>query len=198
MYMNYMGELRERLKLINSILAHSITTGSEGFDTELVFIQFRKILESIAFSSLISNKAAYAVAFRDFESHWNAKRILDKLEKINPSFFPRALGPPQIVGPGEKHFPEAEDGFLTRADFVALYNHCGKVLHTRNPFTRDTKTIQIGYSAQEWASRIRKLLEWHVAYLVSGDVWVINLPEQGLIHTYPASPTQTGSSANTI
>jgi hypothetical protein len=188
MYCNQMAEVRQRISLIQSVLAKAISTGTEAFDIELIFIQFRKTLELIAFSSLCANKTAYSAAHAKFDTHWRAKAMLDELEKVNPDFYPVPLDPPQEISPGQKHFPRPAEGFMTKDEFASLYNSCGDVLHTRNPFTTKDPVINIGYSVQEWVARIQRLLGWHAMFLLDGGKWVIHIPPEGNVQAWPASP----------
>ena len=49
--------LRQReVKILQSVGTHSITTGHELFDKELVFLQLRRSVELITFASLLANK----------------------------------------------------------------------------------------------------------------------------------------------
>jgi hypothetical protein len=186
-YCNCMIEIRRRLSLVQAVLDASITTGHNDFDIEMVFVQLRKTLEVIAFASLTANKKEYSAAYDQFASHWNAQRMLRDLAKINPQFFPVALEPPQLMPNGVKHFPRPLDGFLTEDEFVSLYDKCAKILHARNPFSAESPTIQIGYSVMQWLSRIQKLLRLHFINLVNGDVWVVQIPNEGNVLAFPAS-----------
>ena len=39
-----MAQIRQRIGLVQRVLDRTVTTGEEGFDTEIIFVQFRKIL----------------------------------------------------------------------------------------------------------------------------------------------------------
>src|ERR1035437_3686805 len=81
----------------------------EVFDIELIFVQFRKVLELIAFSSLTANKDKYSVAYANFGVHWKAKSMLQAVGKLNPNFYPVPLGPPELLPNRTKLFtPLAE------------------------------------------------------------------------------------------
>ena len=186
-----MEEVKHRVGLVRSLLTGSVSMGYPAFATETVFLQFRKILELVAFASLTANKDVYSAAYDEFATHWNAKRMLGYLEKVNPEFYPIALEPFVTTADGMKHFPALDDGFMTKEEFVTLYNICGKVVHARNPFSTEDPVIQIGYSVEQWISRIQKLLSVHVIALVSGDRWVIVIPTEGKIQGCSATPRET-------
>ena len=188
-YCNCMAEVRNRIGVVQGVLAGSTTTGNEAFNIELIFLQLRKTLELIALGSLSANKAAYSTAHENFANHWNAKKILDHLARVNVDFYPDPLNPPQETATGGKHFSRPTDGFMTKDEFASLYDSCSNVLHTRNPFTPKDPTIQIGYSVHEWVARIQRLLGWHLVHLLDGNKWIVNIPSEGNVHTWSASPS---------
>jgi len=96
---------------------------------------FRNIDDVIAFASLTANKAKYSVAHARFAEHWRAKDMLKELAKINLDFYPTPVEGPQLQPSGVKLFTGVRDGFLTKDDFVVLYDKAGDILHARNPFT---------------------------------------------------------------
>ena len=113
--------------------------------------------------------------------------MLGFLEKVNPTFYPIPLREPQQVSPGHKHFDRIEDGYLTKDDFVLLYDKCAVVLHSRNPYSVEDPTIDIRYKAEEWFARIKKLLSWHFVHLVDApELWVIQVPSEGAVHAFSA------------
>jgi hypothetical protein len=60
LYVNSMSRIRECVELIEKVFTDAIDLGSETFRAELIFLQFRKMLEEIAFSSLAANKDKYS------------------------------------------------------------------------------------------------------------------------------------------
>jgi len=191
LYCRSLDEIRERLALVRSICDGSVTTGSEAFDYEIVSVNFRKILELIAFGALTANKDAYATAYAKYEKHWMAKQLLECLEKVHPDFYPTALIQPVISNeiPRKVHFELVADGFLTRDEFVELYNLCSGVIHSRNPFAPQSD-INFRIPVKEWAARVETLLRFHIFRLVGlPQVWVGELcaPGDGKAHVYVAN-----------
>jgi hypothetical protein len=86
-YAALMEELKLRMDLITRLLS-----GKDKLPIsptyEMIALQFRKMLELIAFGSLIANKKAYEAVHRRFAEEWNANRLLKQLENVNPSFYP--------------------------------------------------------------------------------------------------------------
>ncbi len=97
------------------------------------------------------------------------------------------MQPPQLQSDGVKHCA-AVDEFLTKDDFVSLYDVTGDVLHVRNPFGAQDPVIRMRYSTRQWLERIQALLALHVVHLVDGNVWVVEIPEQGPVKMLLAEP----------
>jgi hypothetical protein len=188
LYIKCMEEVRDRINLASTVGAHKITTGSEVFDMELIFVQLRKTLELIAFASLTANKEKYSAAHEKFASHWKAKLMLQELAKINPEFYPMPIGRPQLQANGVKHCPAVTDPFLTKDDLELLYDKTSDILHARNPFTDKGLTVNIKYSVKDWVARIQVLLGLHVMHLVDGRKWIVEVPKEGPIRLWAAEP----------
>jgi hypothetical protein len=188
-----MEDLPPRIRLARSIFARTITTGTDFLDAEIVFLQFRKMLEQIAFASLAANRKAYSAARAKFATEWRAKTMLEYLEQVNAEFYPQPLRVAAVTP-----HPEAArqfkleplmDGFLTKDDFVELYDYCGDILHARNPYGGGGRVINVRLPAQEWLSRIEKLVGLHQARLLTGGCWIGAVPDKdGRVHTYTADP----------
>ncbi len=102
LYLNCMEEVRDRINLVTEVGDHKIAIGRPEFEVELVFVQLRKVLELIAFGSLIANKEKYSAAHEKFATHWKANRMLEELAKINPSFYPQPHELPELKIDGSK------------------------------------------------------------------------------------------------
>jgi hypothetical protein len=173
-YCNCLQSAKKRLELVDAVTSGRLRIGAEAVDAEFACLQVRRALELIAFASIAAHKDVYSQAHTDFATHWNAKRLLTKLEKLHPDFYPK---PAEIVGPDEhgvKKLVAVQSGFLNKDDFVFLYNTCSEVLHEWNPYRTDPRVVHFGHSVAEWAVRIRRLLDVHwIRLFGTADVWVI-------------------------
>ena len=186
-YCNCMERVRFRINFVQTVLSGQIKIGSDDQTLELIFVQFRKSLEEIAFASLSANKEKYSEVYENFSQHWNAKRMIEALHKLNPNFYPVPSSPLVQTGPGKYRFgPQLTDGFLTKDDFVFLYNCSSAVLHTRNPYREGNQTIDVKHSVEEWVNKIQKLLSCHLVVLLNGQIWIVNVPGQGRVEAYAA------------
>ena len=187
-YVNCMEEIRGRVSVVEAVGQHRVTTGLQRCDIEIVFLQMRKVLELIAFASLTANKEKYSLAHAKFAEHWNAKRMLEELAKINPAFYPIPMAHPVLQPSGMKHWEPLTEGFLTRDDFVKLYDTASEFLHVTNPFTIKDPQMQMAYSLKGWVERIKALLALHMMTLVDDQRWIIQIPDSGEIKLLIAVP----------
>lgn len=87
-YRKCMEKARDRIAAVRWLYDAKPLGGHSMLVEELVFVQLRKILELIAFSSLTANKEKYAAAHEKFATHWKAKAMLDSIEELNPHSIP--------------------------------------------------------------------------------------------------------------
>jgi hypothetical protein len=185
-YCNCMERVRHHVSVADEVLAGRIDTRLDELNTQLIFLQFRNALEEIAFSSLSANRAQYAAARPGFATEWNARRILGFVENVNPNFYPVPVQPPRETAPGQRDVDRVQDGFLTRDDFVDLYDISAEVLHCRNPFNPGDFAIDFRYPVDRWSGRIKALLSWHFVQLPhSNMLWLVNVSNDRLISAWP-------------
>lgn len=191
LYCDCMEELKTRVAYVRSVLGGEHQFPSELFAYESVSLHLRKILELIAFASLTANREQYANAHSRFRSHWNAKRLLDNLGELHPSFYPQPIRHAGTNDAGQHNFEPLHDGFLTQDEFVTLYDKCSSVLHTWNPYRDGPRVVDFGYAPMEWVERIQLLLGLHKMTLSGSDsIWIVqmNHPDDGKVHALTADP----------
>ena len=98
MYIFCMEEIKRRINVISQFLDNKATTGQPITDIEFLYLQFRKVLEFIALSSLSANREKYEEVRNNFKTDWHAERIMEKIEKINPNFYPCPTSQVTIMG----------------------------------------------------------------------------------------------------
>lgn len=110
--------------------------------------QIRKILELIALGSLVSNIEEFSKQKEKFATYWHAEII------------------------------DLEDGYLTRDEFIKVYEKCGKIMHADNPYG---SKVDYGYyenSILTWINKITMLLNSHLIKLIDGDnFYLIHMKE---------------------
>lgn len=175
-YANCMEEIKRRTDAVHAILRGPYSTLYPITNIEFVCLQIRKILELIALASLASHKEEFSRQHQKFAELWRAKKILEDLEKLNPGFYPvpteqvldQETGKVLEVRPVSKPY-------LTKADFVEVYQQCSAILHAENPYGPPKQLPQIEFGIPNWMERIKNLLNHHHVQLYSTkhQLWVL-------------------------
>jgi hypothetical protein len=100
-----------------------------------VALQLRKMLELIAFGSLVANQQAYSAAYTKFAENWNARLMLRDVERLSPDFYPKPVVEAPSADPKVRHnLVDRGSDFLSRDEFEKAYEKCGAILHADNPY----------------------------------------------------------------
>lgn len=188
LYAQQMGEIKLRINVIN----HFINKGGHAVyplpTAETIALQFRKILEQIAFGSLIANRAAYEATYKNFTRTWKADLLLKDLERINPRFYPIPIrSTPSTIRIGVLDHTPVANGHLTKDDFIEVYEKCNGILHALNPYRGKISILPFQQSFPTWQSKIMTLLNTHEVHFADyKEIWVVNMQEDGddLVHYY--------------
>lgn len=187
-YCNCMDRVRHHVSVADTVFAGGINVGDADLNTELIFLHLRKAVEEIAFASLSANREKYSAVRAEFARDWNARTMLHFIGKfVNPNFYPVPVMPPLEIAPGRKFLDRVANGFLTKTDFVSLYNSSSRVLHARNPYSPNKNApLTFKYTVDGWSNRIKALLSWHFVQLVDVQgLWVFSVPNQGAVEAWP-------------
>jgi hypothetical protein len=98
-YAAYMNEIKERISVMDRFLTGQRDAGFVQTTAETMGLQFRKVLELIAFASLAANRDQYSFAYSDFATHWAAAKLLKNLKRINPTYYPKPVVPAPTTHP---------------------------------------------------------------------------------------------------
>ena len=165
-YRNCLYKIKRRIMVIEDHLNEVYYEKYLICEVEFICLQFRKILENIAFSSLCANIEQYKAIRDKYYNDWNAKKILDAIEKINKDFYPkpvvRELTCKSKYGTNMYNLEDYKGDYLNRDEFIKVYNECSNFLHELNPFSerRDAKETRKKFKI--WLSAIKNLLKHHV------------------------------------
>lgn len=156
-YLWIMWEIDRRLKVLKALENGNADVLYLKAKVESEALQLRKILELIAFSSLVAHYEKYKEVRSEMDKDWHAKRIISKIELINPNFYPIPTR-----GCIEGWWHDVRGGYLTKKQFQTAYDLCGDMLHARNPFAKlNRSAIAFGKRVPDYIARIEKLLEQH-------------------------------------
>lgn len=147
-YRTHMMELKLRLVHCEKVCeATTPVTGLLALDAEFCFLQIRRMVELIAFSSALRDEERYK-AFRKLQSgenardhgdharDWEAPEILKRLMKISAYCLPIPLKE-KVRREGTLTRLDRKDISVSHGRLIEIYNLCGGFLHAKNPFHED-------------------------------------------------------------
>ena len=179
-YLRNMQIIKWRIRAIKDIRTNKCHTTYSATNVEFCALQIRKILELIALSSLISDLDVYREQLNDIEKKWNARLILQDIERIHPNFYPV----PIEIDPDNKYrWLDKKTPYLTKEQFVSIYKKCGKILHEDSAF-KDDKDMDSTYNQADeqinnWVLLIMNLLNTHTVHLYNKkDLFYITMVEE--------------------
>ena len=185
-YIACMEEIKKRTEIVTGFVRREINAKYVITTAECAALHLRKILELVALSSLVANHEQYSKYRANFRKDWNAKRILETLEKANPKFYPVPTKQVQI---DKSHFntPRIKSGYLTKEEFSVLYDRCSTLLHTDNPFSvRKEDYLEFLFNeVPKWMDKIITLLNHHHVFPVDGEqMYIVLMQSQsdGKVH----------------
>lgn len=138
---------------------------------ENAILHTRKALECIAYASIAPNKDTYS-KFRseaetpaDFRKDYHGGKILKQLEQVNKDFYPLPLVGPKLVGERQWHFDRLSSSYLTKNQYIKLYDRLGKYLHSDNPWDNDKGYLNLAKDMPENFQRVKSLLQIHATFV---------------------------------
>jgi hypothetical protein len=180
-YCDLMEEVKLRIDVVNHFLSGQGDALYQPATLETVCLQIRKILELVAFGSLVANKEAYTATYAKVSKAWNAGEILAELAKVNPNFYPVPIIEVQSEIPGvrSRHKKRVGD-YLDEEEFKEVYGRCGVLAHAANPYGKGIDYKYYARSLPVWRTRIMNLLNAHSIYLL-GDpgMYLVHMSEHG-------------------
>jgi hypothetical protein len=166
-YINHIGRTLPRLDAVSTILADEHPT---RYHIEGGALHLRMVLEAIALGSLAANRDAYAQGRAAFAKDWDATKILARLDRIHPRFYPAPQIPSASPDPSYGLVISGRhDGFLTRSDFPRAYGRLGELLHLENPFAPPGNQEGLVVELAALRESIWMLLYWHTITIVGDD-----------------------------
>jgi hypothetical protein len=196
-YCDLMEELKRRTAVIDFFLVGGGHALYQPPTIESVALQLRKVLELIAFGSLVANKESYSAAYARFAEHWNARLMLRDIDRINPDFYPRAVIEAPSTHPKTMHnLQDRGPDYLTKEEFEKAYEKCGAILHAENPYG---SRVDYAYYAERlpvWRTQIVNLLNNHQIRLVGEKgFYLIHMKEDqdDKVHYYKFEPAPSSS-----
>jgi len=194
-----MEEIKRRTGVVDFFLGGKGHALYQPTTIESICLQLRKILELIAFGSLVANKESYSAVYAKFATNWNARLLLRDLERVNPDFYPKPVV--EVPSPDPKvrrHLENRQLDYMTKQEFERIYEKCGAMMHADNPYG---SRIDYKYYLERlpaWRTQAVNLLSNHqVRLLNEKGFYLIHMKENqdDKVHFYrfePAPPGPTG------
>lgn len=187
-YLGLMNEVKKRTFAITSTLKKSHTTAYQATNIEFMCLQTRKILELISLGSLVANKKEFESEKIKYQKYWHAERILNDIERLNPNFYPKPIIEKISSDPkAKRELIDKTEGFLTRKDFIKVYEKCGKIMHADNPFGSKVNFNFYENQIGQWHDKIIGLLNCHIIKLKENNkLYIIHMQEDrdNFVHGY--------------
>ena len=184
LYLQEMWYVKKRTEAIRSIALKKTTTLYPITNIEFMTLQIRKIIEHIAMGNLVANKELYEQYSAKFSSNWNAKYIFRDLERLNAKFYPEPVRTDY-----SKELPEwksIDEEYLTKDDAIKIYDKCGGLMHTSNPYGSQIDFNYYETQMSIWYRKIMNLLNQHLIHMVDGkNIYCITMNGAGNPQGYP-------------
>ena len=126
-------------------------------------VQTRKILEDVAYASLVSNKDAGGKTQEELEELRYPKDIFRDLGKVNPDFFPT---PVETRNPSKgKPFAVKTKGVLNKEKLLQIYRELNPLAHSTNPLNEPVDLQYFEKKIPVWLEEIVNTLDTHQVML---------------------------------
>ncbi len=173
MYTNLISIVNTRISTIKGVFKKENSTGFEHTDIEFIAHQIILSLELIALGSFIFNEDEYSRQLSKFRSSIDIIEILNDLALLNPDFYPSPIMP-LIKGKNDNvNMVERKDGFLSRVEFVTVYNECRRFLHAEYPFNDGLDYEPYFIKLEEWVNLIFGLMEVFTIKFLNPDLPIL-------------------------
>lgn len=191
-YCDLMEEVKRRISVVDFFLTGGGHALYMPTTIESVGLQLRKVMELIAFGSLVANKDIYSATYEKFATHWNARLLLRDLERVNQDFYPKPVV--EVPHPDPKVLHQLKDrdpDYLSRDEFEKAYEKCGAIMHAENPYG---SKIDYGYYQGKlpgWRTQVVNLLNNHQIRLVGEKgFYLVHMKEDrdDKVHYYKFEP----------
>lgn len=166
LYIRIMQNIKERMAYVNSIhsSAESMRMVSV-FMVETICLQLRLTIEEIAVACIIANADDMPKVVSKLKKAYKPKRILERLESINPEYYPI----PMVENVEGSHgrfrdtYDRPEGDWLTREEAIEVHGTLNDSLHqTLKKFIDHPINIRESYEfTTEISTKIINLLSHH-------------------------------------
>jgi hypothetical protein len=174
--MNFQSVLDDYLSLMESLKLRQSLVGDLMKDfrglplfciAEIIDLQTRMICETIAVACLVAHGDVEGARSNRLSSAYQADFIMNALEKLHPSFYPRPTK--QILKDGVVvGWEDMKEEYLTKADLIKTYRATAEFLHVGSvselSTRRQARTLDLP-AINAWFVKLTRLLTHHNIFL---------------------------------
>jgi hypothetical protein len=174
MYCQYMSDIKQRIFLIkNKISAEEMNI----YKLEEIVLHLRKIIEGIAFASLVLNKDEYEKISSEWKKKYKADEIFKELHKVNPKYYPISVKEKIEYNTHIRSVIKDERGQLSIEELKKTYGWCGNYLHVRNPYRKALNELDDMKKVIDILNKIVLLLNCHIMHFIDGEIMICHMEE---------------------
>jgi hypothetical protein len=187
-YRSLLIEIKKRTQVLDAFIFQQTHAIYLPTTVESACLQVRKILELIAFGSLVANLKHFSRQYQKFSKYWNAQLMLKDMQRVNPAFYPNPIIQRPSSKPGVNfEWEKRGDDYLTKERLVKVYEKCGSILHSENPYGSKVDYAYYQSSLPKWRSQIVNLLNAHTIQLVDDtNIYLFQMGAGDSIPSYNA------------
>lgn len=168
LYRNLIVEIRHRIHVVDLATSNQIPV-HPPFVKEICFLQFRMMCELLALGCLAAH--GDIEGSKRLAKVWEADKIMNQLEKLNPHFYPIAVIKQKTDG--GFHIEPRKIHPLPKDQMLSLYYKCGAILHKGNTkkILSEQIPIQVRYpDITATAQKFRDLITDHMILIKGGEL----------------------------
>ena len=192
-------DLMERTRADIAGATEIMESNSINLDTKIksAAVQTRKILEDIAYATLVSSKDAGAKKQEELQELRYPKDIFRDLGRVHPNFFPT---PVEIRDPSMgKPLVVKTKGVLNREKLVQMYGDLSPLAHSTNPLAEPVDLEYFERKIPVWLEEIVNTLDMHQVMLPhhSDHFYIVKMKgdRDGTVQCTPFTQDETGAFA---
>ena len=170
-YLECMNELKRLMSFASKYLKNRQNLRFENLQItiEILCLQYRKIFELIAISSLSTNKKSFTKKHDHILYGYQPEKIMSGIRKINPKFYQvPVINIPKNNEP-IYYFKERETDIFSDKELCKAWKLCSEYLHIRNPFKTGLNGDVILNLFFEWHQKIVNHFYNHSIMLSNSD-----------------------------
>lgn len=121
----------------------------------------RRLLEMIAFATLIANKDSSGGTPEEMSQWWSPREILNRIEKINPDCFPKPIEITESIEQARSPFKTKTTDVLNKERVIEIYRELNPLVHSSNPLSDEPDYQRYKAMIPQWLDLIENTMAVH-------------------------------------